>query len=66
MVFGVGECDVGGRFPWIEVTKAELQTDEEKALPVLEMLAAPVYRGETFVCKRCQTHRSDFQIGQVT
>jgi hypothetical protein len=36
VVFGVSERDVGVRLPWIEVTKAKFQTDEEKALPILK------------------------------
>ena len=60
VVFSVSECDVGGRLLRIEVAKAEFQTDEEKALPVPKTFAVLVYRRAPFVCKHCQTLRSEF------
>ena len=65
VVVGVSESDFAVLLPHIEVTKAKFQTDKEKALPVLKFFAVPVYRRAPFICKLCQTHGSDFQLGQV-
>ena len=63
-VIGVIKQDVGVRLPWVEVTEAGFQTEEE-ILPVLKIFTVSVYRRAPFICKRCQTRGSDFQIGHV-
>jgi hypothetical protein len=65
VVFGVSEPDVGGRSPWIEVTKAKFQTDEEKVLPVLKFSRFS-YIAEHHSYTIRQAQGSDFQLGQVT
>ena len=65
VVFGVNEYGAGVPLLWIEVTKAYFQTDEEKSLPVLKILAVLIYRRAPPIRELCQTRGSDFQPSQV-
>ena len=65
VVFGVSEPDATVRFPWIEVTEAELQTDKEKVLPIRKLCAFRVYRGAPPIRNLRQAWRSGFQLCQV-
>ena len=65
VVFSVGEPDRGVQVPWIKVTKAKFQTDEEKALPILKFSAVRVDRGAPLIRNLRQAQGSGLQLGQV-